>query len=128
MLSVDLSSQSTQFLFELLVLLHVFATWHGNLDENYLVFELRVVVKESVESFQLLSKALDVVESVDAYNDRDTLVPFFQGVDAFLDIWLCKSLCEFLGVNSDNELVCTDQTILILDLMSNLGACTTDEV
>jgi hypothetical protein len=49
-----------------------------------------------------------VVESVDADDDLNALVSFFQRADTFLDFWLCQGLCEFLGVNADNELVYTD--------------------
>jgi hypothetical protein len=49
-----------------------------------------------------------VIESVDADDDLDTLISIFQLADTFLDFWLRQGLCEFLGVNADNELVYTD--------------------
>lgn len=123
MLPVDFPGDSTQFSFELLVFLYVFAAWDGDLDEHNLVLQLRVIIEESVEPLEFLREAFDVIQSVNANNYLDAFIMFFQGSNTLLDIRLLQCVGELIGVDTDNELVNADQPIFILDLVWNFGAC-----
>jgi hypothetical protein len=123
MLPVDLPGDSTQFRFELLIFLYVLTAWDGDLDENNLVLQLRVIIEESVEPLEFLREAFDVIQSVDANNYLDAFIMFFQDSNTLLDIRLLQCVDELIGVDADNKLVNADQPIFILDLVWNFGAC-----
>ena len=125
MFSVDLPGYSTQFRFEILIFLYIFPAWNGDLDENNLVLQLWVIIEKSVESLEFLREAFDVVQSVDANNYLDAFVAFFQASNTLLDVRLLQWISELFGVNADNELVYADQTVFVLDLVGNFGACVT---
>lgn len=87
-LSIDFACNSTQLRFQLLILLDIFATWHGDLNEYDLVAQLGMVVQECVEPLQLLRETLYMVESVHAYDDLDVFVLLLQHLDALLHFGL----------------------------------------
>lgn len=90
MFSVDFPGYSTQFRFEILIFLYVFAAWDGDLDENNLVLQLWVIIEKSVESLEFLREAFDMVQSVDANNYLDAFVALFQASNTLLDIRLLQ--------------------------------------
>lgn len=125
MFPVDLPGDSTQFGFEVLIFLYVFAAWDGDLDENNLVLQLWVIIEKSVKSLEFLREAFNVIQSIDTNNYLDAFVAFFQASNTLLDIRLLQCVGELVRVNADNKLVYADQPIFILDLVGNFGACVT---
>lgn len=123
MLAIDLASNSTQLRLQLLILLDVLPAWHGYLDEHNFIAQFRVVVQKFIECLQLLRETLDMVESIDAHNDLDAFVLFFQGLDALLHLGFGEGIGELLRVDAHDELVCADESVLILDLICNLSLC-----
>ena len=126
MLSVDFPRQRTQFGLELLVLLDIFPTGHGNLDQHDFISEFGVVVEESIKAFQFLCQALDMIKPVHADNNLDPLVSLFERTDPFLYFGLLQCICELLRVDSDDKPVDTNQPVLILNLIGDLGTRSTN--
>lgn len=108
MFPVDLPGDSRQFGFELLIFFHFLAAWNGNLDKNDLVLQFWMIIEKSVESFQFLREAFNVVQSVDANNYLDAFIAFFQVSNALLNLGLFQGVGELFGIDADNELVYTD--------------------
>lgn len=125
MFPVDLPGQSAQLRFELLIFLYIFAAWNGNLDEDDFVLQLWVIIEKGVETLEFLGEAFDVIQPIHANNYFNAFVTFFEVPNAVLDLRLFQCIGELLGVNTDNKFVNTNETISILDLVGNLGACLT---
>jgi hypothetical protein len=110
-----------------LILFHIFTTWDRDLDENNLVPQFRVIIQEGVKAFQLLRQAFDIVKSIDSHNDLHPFVPLFKGLDTVLDFLFLQGVCKLLRVNTNNVSTCAYQPVFILDLVWNLGMCSTDK-
>lgn len=128
MLAINPPGHSTQLCFEFLIFLYILAARNSDLDKNNFVLQLWVVIEKSVKTFELLRQAFDMVQSVDANNYLDALISFFKGPNAFLDLRLLQCVGELIGVNANNELADTDQTVLILYLIGDVYAQITPSV
>lgn len=126
MLSIDFSRQRTQFGLELLVLLDIFSAGHGNLNQHYFISEFGVIVEESIKAFQFLCQAFDMIEPVHSDNNLDPIVSLFERTDPLLYVGLLQCICELLRVDPDDEPVDTNQPVLILNLIGDLGTRSTN--
>lgn len=125
MFAVDFSSHRAEITLEILVLLDILTAGYCYLDENNFILQLGVVVEKCVKTAELLCQTFDVVQPIDAYNNLDALITFFQSSDAILDLRQLQSVGELLRVNANNELVRANEAVLILDLVWNFGTCIT---
>ena len=123
MLAIDLSSHGAEISLKVLIFLDIFAAGNGNLNKNNLVLQLRMIVQEGIETTQLLRETFDMVESVDSYYDLGAFITFFEGSDAILDFGRLQRVREFLWVDAHDEFIGADETVLVLDLIWNLGTC-----
>lgn len=126
MLAIDLPSNSAQLGLQLLILLDILSTWHRNLDEYDLIPQLRMVLQKRIEGFHLLRESFDIIQTVHTDNDHDIFVFLLQCLDAFLHFRLGQRVGELLRVDTDNEFVGADESVLILDLMWDLSLSPTE--
>lgn len=54
MLAIDFTGHSTQVPLEFLIFFDILTAWDGDLDEDNLVLQLRVIIEECVEALELL--------------------------------------------------------------------------
>jgi hypothetical protein len=128
MLAIDFTGHSTQVPLEFLIFFDILTAWDGDLDEDNLVLQLRVIIEECVEALELLGQTFDVVQSVNADNDFYALIPLLEALDTVLNLGLLKSVGEFLRIYTNNELICANETVLVLNLIWNLSACVASRV
>jgi len=64
-----------------------------------------------------------MVQPIDADYDLYAFISFFQVSNTLLDLRILQSVDKFLRVDTDNELVCADEAVFILDLVWDFGAC-----
>jgi hypothetical protein len=126
MLAVDLSSHGAKLPLEFLIFFDVFAARNGDLNEDNLVLQLRMIIKECIEALELLGQAFDMIKSVDSNYDLDAFVAFFQVANTILNLGFLQSVGEFLRVDTDNELIRADKAVFILYLIWDLSTCTAD--
>lgn len=69
-----------------------------------------------------------MVQSVNADNDFYALIPLLEALDTVLNLGLLKSVGEFLRIYTNNELICANETVLVLNLIWNLSACVASRV
>lgn len=62
-----------------------------------------------------------MVQSIHPDNDLHPLVPLLKRLDSALNFGSLQRIGELLRVDADNELVCTDEAILVLDLIRDLS-------
>lgn len=106
--AINLANSTADLRFQLLVLLDILSTRHSNLDENHLSNPIRIVAEKLLESVELLDKALDVIEPVNAEDDLDVLISLPQFVYPRLDFWLAECFVELLWIDSNHESVSLD--------------------
>lgn len=100
---------------QVLILLHIAATGNGNLDEYNLSNPLRVLVEENFESVKLLGNTLDVVETVNADDEFDTLELLLELRDTFLDGGFGETLGKLFRVDTDRECADCTEFAFVLD-------------
>ncbi len=101
--TVDTAHKLIDHCSQVLILFHILSAWYGNLNENNFANPFGMLAEENFQSMEFLWNALDVVESVDANNEFDTVELAFERCDTFLHFWLFEAFFEFRGIDADGK-------------------------
>ena len=118
--SVDSTDEFVDHSPKILILLHVLSTGYRHLHEHNLADPLRMFRQENFKRMQLLWNTLDVIQTVDAHDDLDSLEFPFERRNALLDFWFLKTFDEFVWVDANGVGANCDDVALELDAV---GRC-----
>lgn len=116
MLPINLPSHRTQFRLQRLILLDVLPTRNSNLDQHHFIIQLGMIIQKHVERFQLMRQTFDIVQPVNAQYHFDPTVLLLQLGNSRLHFRFAQRIVEFQRIDSDDEFVCADESVLVLNL------------
>ena len=114
-LAIDTADELVDDSAQILILLNVLTTRHGDLHKHHLANLVRVFVQKDLEGVQLLRHALDVVEPVHADDQLHALKLALELGNALLHLGLLQALVELLRVDADGKRADADHLALELD-------------
>lgn len=90
------------------------------MHQHNLADPFRMFCQEDFKRMKLLRNTFDVIETINANNQFDTLELLLECLDTLRNLRLLEALFELLGINTDGERTDSDDLALELDCV---GRC-----
>lgn len=112
--TVDAANKLIHHSTQVLIFLHITSTWDGDLHQDDLSNPFWVLVKEDLESVELLRDTLDVIQAVDTDDKFHALKLLFELGDTLLNRGLRKPISKLLRIDTDGERAdCTEFALIL---------------
>jgi len=88
-------------MFQVLVLFHILSAGYSDLNKLNFANPFGMLAEETVKGMEFVFYTLDIVESVDANNEFDTLELAFDRCNTLLYLWILQTFFKFLRIDAN---------------------------